>query len=81
MTCLHLADNGDVWGGTNEGAWRLRNGQFRYFWGPRWLPDNRVRTIWSDAKGRTWLETDKGVETTASKRFAKYLWKEITKDK
>ncbi len=61
MTCLHLADNGDVWGGTNEGAWRLRNGQFRYFWGPRWLADNRVRAIWSDAKGRTWLETDKGV--------------------
>src|SRR5581483_7531883 len=31
MTCLHLAPNGDVWGGTHEGAWRLRDGQFRYF--------------------------------------------------
>jgi hypothetical protein len=61
MTCLHLIPNGDVWGGTNEGAWRLRNGQFRYFWGLRWLPDNRVRAIWSDAKGQTWLDTEKGL--------------------
>jgi ligand-binding sensor domain-containing protein len=45
MTCLHLARNGDVWGGTNEGAWRLRDGQFRYFWGLRWLPDNHVRHL------------------------------------
>ena len=61
MTCLNLSPNGDVWGGTNEGAWRLRDGQFRYFWGLRWLPDNGVRAIWSDAKGRAWLDTDKGV--------------------
>ena len=43
MTCLHLAPNGDVWGGTLDGAWRLRDGKIRYFWGPRWLPDNRVQ--------------------------------------
>jgi ligand-binding sensor domain-containing protein len=51
MTCLHLAVNGDVWGGTPEGAWRLRDGQFRYFWGRRWLPGNRVRQIWTDNRG------------------------------
>lgn len=45
MTCLELAANGDVWGGTTEGAWRLRNGQFRYFWGQRWLPGNMVKAI------------------------------------
>ncbi len=61
MTCLHLAPNGDVWGGTNEGAWRLRDGQFRYFWGRRWLPDNRVRAIWSGADGSAWIETAAGV--------------------
>jgi hypothetical protein len=61
MTCLHLAPNGDVWGGTAEGAWRLRDGQFRYFWGRRWLPGNKVRAVWTDAKGRAWLDTDKGV--------------------
>ncbi len=60
ITCLHLADNGDVWAGTPEGAWRLRDGHFRYFWGKRWLPDNRVNAIWSDTKNRVWLETEHG---------------------
>jgi hypothetical protein len=61
MTCLHLASNGDVWGGTTEGAWRLRDGRFRYFWGQRWLPGNKVAAIWTDPNGRTWLDTDGGV--------------------
>jgi hypothetical protein len=61
MTCLHLAPNGDVWGGTTEGAWRLREGQFRYFWGGRWLPGNKVAAIWTDEKGRAWLDTDGGI--------------------
>ncbi|MDX1935187.1 MAG: hypothetical protein SFU56_21530 [Capsulimonadales bacterium] len=60
MTCLHLAANGDVWGGTEEGAWRLRDGHFRYFFGKRWLPGNRVERIWSDSSGRIWLLTDGG---------------------
>jgi hypothetical protein len=63
MTCLHLAANGDLWGGTSEGAWRLRDGNFRYFWGQRWLPGNHVSAIWSDDKGRTWLDTDAGLAT------------------
>ncbi|HTI50093.1 MAG TPA: hypothetical protein VL475_04050 [Planctomycetaceae bacterium] len=61
MTCIHLAPNGDVWGGTRQGAWRLRDGEFRYFWGQRWLPGNSVKEIWTDDKGRAWLETDGGV--------------------
>jgi hypothetical protein len=60
LTCLHLAANGDVWAGTPEGAWRLRQGQFRYFWGRRWLPGNRVRAAWTDVRGRAWLDTDGG---------------------
>ncbi len=61
LTCLHLAANGDVWGGTAEGAWRLRDGQFRYFWGRRWLPGNKVTAIWTDPDGGAWLDTDGGV--------------------
>ncbi len=78
MTCLYLAPNGDVWGGTTEGAWRSRDGHFRYFWGPRWLAGNRVRAIWTDAKGRAWLETDGGIacieekRTTLSEKAAHY---------
>jgi hypothetical protein len=61
MTCLHLAANGDAWGGTTQGAWRLRDGEFRYFWGRRWLPGNHVRAVWTDRDGRAWLDTDKGI--------------------
>jgi hypothetical protein len=61
MTCVHLAPNGDVWGGTSQGAWRLRDGEFRYFWGQRWLPGNLVRAVWTDREGRAWLDTDGGV--------------------
>jgi ligand-binding sensor domain-containing protein len=59
--CLHLNPGGDVWAGTPEGAWRLRDGRFRYFWGKRWLCDNDVQTIWTDATGRAWIETRTGV--------------------
>jgi hypothetical protein len=60
MTCLHLAPNGDAWGGTAEGAWRLRDGQFRYFWGTRWLPANPVRSIRSLPGGAVLIETEQG---------------------
>ena len=61
LNCVFQAKNGDIWGGTREGAWRWRNGKYRYFWGKRWMPGNQVSQIWADAKGRTWLQTDKGV--------------------
>lgn len=61
LNCLHVTREGDVWGGTDQGAWRLRNGRWRYFWGKRWLPGNRVLDIASDGEGRVWLATDEGV--------------------
>jgi hypothetical protein len=57
INCLHLANDGDVWAGTPEGAWRLRDGRFRYFWGKRWFSDNDVQAIWTDKAGRAWIET------------------------
>ncbi len=61
VNCVHLAPNGDVWGGTPEGAWRLRDGKYRYFWGKRWLPGNNIASIWTDSRGHTWFQTDGGV--------------------
>lgn len=61
VQCLHLAPNGDVWAGTREGAWRLRDGQYRYFWGKRWIPGNVVKEIWTDPKGKVWIDTDAGL--------------------
>ncbi|MFM7322373.1 MAG: hypothetical protein ACKO5K_12735, partial [Armatimonadota bacterium] len=61
LNALHLAPNGDLWGATGDGAWRMRDGSFRYFRGTRWLPGNRVSRIWSGNDGKVWLETDRGV--------------------
>jgi len=61
VTCLALLPNGDAWGGTTNGAWRLRNGEWRYFRGKRWMPGNRVAAITADSSGAVWLTTDGGV--------------------
>ena len=60
LKCLYCAPNGDVWAGTEDGAWRLRGGQFRYFAGKRWLPGDHVSSIWGDDHSRVWLNTDAG---------------------
>ncbi len=78
INCLHLAPGGDVWAGTPEGAWRLRDGRFCYFWGKRWLRDNDVLAIWTDTAGRAWIETKSGIAcildkpTTLAEKAAHY---------
>ncbi|MFN7016159.1 MAG: hypothetical protein ACK4P5_03190, partial [Fimbriimonadales bacterium] len=61
IRCLALAPNGDLWAGTPEGACRLRDGKWNYFWGKRWLPGNQVYALAIDNRNRAWLATDKGV--------------------
>lgn len=61
LNCLGHAPNGDLWGGTDQGVWRMRNGQFRYYWGKRWLPGNRVVGLAVDGRSRAWVATDGGV--------------------
>jgi hypothetical protein len=65
--CLAFAPNGDLWAGTPEGACRLRAGRWSYFWGRRWLPDNRVYAIAVDAQNRAWLATERGVACIESR--------------
>jgi Two component regulator propeller len=60
IRCLYEAPNGDIWAGTDQGAWRMRSGRFRYFAGKRWLPGNHVSAIWGDQAGKIWLQTDAG---------------------
>ncbi len=67
LQCLYTAPNGDVWAGTDDGAWRMRSGRFRYFAGRRWLLDNHVTNIWGDASGRVWLKTSKGISSIQEK--------------
>lgn len=65
MLCVAMAPNGDVWGGTTQGAWRLRAGTWRYFAGKRWLPGDRVNAIAFDRDGGVWLATNAGVARIA----------------
>ncbi len=58
---LALAPNGDLWVGTLEGAARLRDGRWSYFWGKRWLPGNRVHALVVDAQNRAWIGTNAGI--------------------
>jgi len=46
-TCLARGFTNDLWIGTTRGAIRMVGGQFQYFAGQRWLPDDRVAAITS----------------------------------
>ncbi len=51
ICCLAFAPNGDLWAGTpGRRICRLRDGRWSYFWGKRWLPDNRVYAIAVDPR-------------------------------
>ncbi|MCS7300290.1 MAG: hypothetical protein NZ556_01870 [Fimbriimonadales bacterium] len=69
IRCLAFAPNGDLWAGTPEGACRLRDGKWSYFWGKRWLPGNQVYAIAVDSQNRAWLATDGGVACIESVRM------------
>lgn len=82
VRCLYLAPNGDLWGGTQQGAWRMRSGHFRYFAGPRWLPNNRVLAIWGGAGSKVYLETEGGYscieETSTTLGRKAHTFNEVT---
>lgn len=59
IACDHKT--GWVWVGFSEGAAVLEAGKWRYFWGRRWLPGNRVNAIALDGAGGAWFATDGGV--------------------
>lgn len=66
--CLAKGFTNDVWVGTSRGAIRMVNGQFHYFAGRRWLPDERVNAI--AVAGRTiYLATDRGLGVIAYEPF------------
>jgi hypothetical protein len=67
IRCLAFAPNGDLWAGTPEGACRLRDGRWSYFWGRRWLSDNRVHAIAVDAQNRAWIAAERGVACIESR--------------
>ena len=59
-TCLARGFTNDLWIGTTRGAIRMADGQFDYFAGQRWLPDDRVNAIAAGDRA-VYLATDRGL--------------------
>lgn len=61
VTCVAPGSEGDVWVGTSRGVIRrTRSGEFHYFAGRRWLPDDRVRSV-AVAGRSAWVGTAGGL--------------------
>jgi ribosomal protein S20 len=58
--CLARGFANDVWVGTTRGAIRMVDGEFHYFAGQRWLPDDRVHAI-AVGERAVYFATEKGV--------------------
>ena len=59
-TCLARGFTNDLWIGTTRGAIRMVDGQFHYFAGQRWLPDDRVNAI-AVSERAVYIATAKGL--------------------
>ncbi len=59
-TCLAQGFGDDLWIGTTDGAIRNTDGEYHYFAGIRWLPDNRVNSI-AAGKEVVYIATDAGI--------------------
>jgi len=59
-TCLARGFTNDLWIGTTRGAIRMVGGQFHYFAGQRWLPDDYVHAIAAGERA-VYVATAKGL--------------------
>ncbi len=67
FTCSAVASDGSLWFGTSHGAIRMKDGQFHYRQGPRWLPGDQVRDITIDRQGNVLLATNGGLGWIANR--------------
>ncbi|MGC9352524.1 MAG: hypothetical protein ACP5D9_01735 [Mariniphaga sp.] len=75
--------NGNVWFGSPQGAFKLRNdGKYDYYYGERWLPGNQVIDIAEGPENSVLVLTDKGLGQIVFKEItlaekAKYFEKQV----
>lgn len=75
--------HGQLWFGSNEGAFKLRDdGKFDYYFGKRWLPSNKVKHISAGSDGSVLLLTDAGLGQIIFKKMtlhdkAQYYEKQV----
>lgn len=75
--------NGNVWFGSPQGAFKLRNdGKYDYYYGERWLPGNRVIDIAEGPYNSVLILTDNGLGQICFSKItlaekAKYFEKQV----
>lgn len=61
INCLFVAD-GDIWAGSDEGAFRKEaRGGYRYYASKRWLDNNQVTALAADSKANMYCLTPSGL--------------------
>ena len=66
ITAVERADDGSYWVGTTKGAIRFDGRNWEYRQGPRWLPDDHVRSV-AVLGNRAFFATPKGVSVIETK--------------
>ena len=66
ITAVERAEDGSYWVGTSKGAIRYAGGKWEYRQGPRWLPDDYVRSV-AVQGNRAFFATVKGVSVIETK--------------
>jgi len=85
ITCSLQTDDRTLWAGSKDGLARLRDGEWRFFAGPRWLPNNAITNLKLDEQNRLTVTTVGGtsiiesVPTTLDEKAAHY--EKITADR
>lgn len=70
---LALAESeGDLWIGTPDGLSRMHNGKLRLFTTADGLPDDFVRSLYTDTDGSLWIGTRNGLSHYAHGGFTSY---------
>ena len=64
--------DGDLWIGTPDGLSRLHNGKLKLFTTADGLPDDFVRSLYTDADGSLWIGTRNGLSHFTNNTFTNY---------
>ena len=70
LTCVALGPDGSRWFGSALGASRLEAGEWRYYFGRRWLAGDRVQAIVVEKDGAAWIGADTGLSRIYTKRIS-----------
>jgi signal transduction histidine kinase/ligand-binding sensor domain-containing protein len=70
VSVLAEDSSGNLWAGTNAGAFRLQDGQIKdVYTTSQGLPADRIRCMFRDHTGRLWVGTDQGPAVFENGRF------------